>query len=92
MSYGWNMYRDLRALQFLVCHWNPDTHTFLFPWGETIVTLEDVERICLLPSTGDVNPLELGLSDEESTIAKKLLETFGGTPASWTSNRARFSF
>ena len=41
---------------------------------------------------GDVILLELGLFDEESMIAKKLLETFGGTSASWTGNRARFSF
>ena len=51
-----------------------------------------MERICLLPSMGNVNLLELGLSDEESVIARKLLETFGGTSTSWTSNRARFSF
>nr|POF00013.1 hypothetical protein CFP56_55808 [Quercus suber] len=41
------------------------------------LTLEDVDRICLLPSMGDVNLLELGLSDEESAIARKLLEMFG---------------
>nr|POF22431.1 hypothetical protein CFP56_74740 [Quercus suber] len=32
------------------------------------------------------------LFDEESAIARKLLETFGGTSASWTGNKARFSF
>ena len=85
------MYRDVRALRFLVCRWHTDTYTF-FPWGETTVTLEDVERICLLPSMGDINLLELELSDEESVIARKLLETFGGTFASWGGNRARFSF
>ena len=41
---------------------------------------------------GDVNPLELGLSDEESVIARKLLETFGGASASLEGNRAKFSF
>ena len=82
VSRGWNMYRDMRALRFLVFHWNPDTYTFFFPWGETTVTLEDVERICLLPSMGDVNLLEVGLSDEESAIIGKLLETFGGSFAS----------
>ena len=92
VSRGWNMYRDMRALRFLVRRWNPDTHTFFFPWGETTVTLEDVERICLLPSMGDVNLLELGLSDEESAIAGKLSETFGGTSVSWPGNRVRFSF
>ena len=92
VSRGWNMYRDMRALRFLVCHWNLDTYTFFFPWGETTVTLEDVERICLLPSMGDVNLLEVGLSDEESAIIGKLLETFGGSFASWAGNRARFSF
>ena len=39
-----------------------------------------------------MNPLELGLSDEESMIVEKLLETFGSTSASWGGNRARFSF
>ena len=92
VSRGWNMYRDMRALRFLVRRWNLDIHTFFFPWGETTVTLEDVERICLLPSMGDVNLLDLGLSDEEFTIAGKLLETFEGTYVSWPSNRIRFSF
>nr|POF27001.1 hypothetical protein CFP56_40367 [Quercus suber] len=57
--------------------------------GETTVTLKDMERICLLPSVGDVDPLELGLSGEEFVIAGKLLETFGGTFVSWGRNRAR---
>ena len=92
VSCGWNMYRDMRALQFLVRRWNLDTNTFFFPWGETTITLEDVERICLPPSMGDVNLLELGLSNEEFVIARKLLETFGGTSTSWTGDKARFSF
>ena len=82
ISHGWNMYRDVRALWFMVRRWHTDTHTFFFPWGETTVTLEDVERICLLPSMGDVNPLELELFVAKSEIAGKLLETFGGTSAS----------
>ena len=82
MSRGWNMYRDIRAVRFLVCGWIPDIHTFFFAWGETTITLEEVERTCLLPSMGDANLLELGLSDEESVIARKLLETFGGTSMS----------
>ena len=86
LSRGWNIYRDVRALHFLVHRWNTDTHTFFFPWGETTVTLEDIERICLLPSMGDMNLLELGLSDEEFVIAGKLLETFGGISASWGGN------
>ena len=77
----------MRALRFLVCRWHTATRTF-FAWGETTVTLEDVERIWLLPSMGDTNPLELELSDEESVIAGKLLETFGGTSASWGGNKA----
>ena len=44
LSYGWNMYKDVRALRFLVRRWNTDTHSFFFPWGETTITLEDVER------------------------------------------------
>nr|POF23166.1 hypothetical protein CFP56_70946 [Quercus suber] len=83
LSRGWNMYRDVRVLRFMVRRWHTDTYTFFFPWGETTVTLEDVERICLLPSMGNVNPLELRLSNAESEIAGKLLETFGGASASW---------
>ena len=82
MSRGWNMYRDIRAVRFLVCRWIPDIHTFFFPWGETTITLEEVERTCLLPSMGDANLLELRLSVKESVIARKLLETFGGTSMS----------
>ena len=63
-----------------------------FPWGETTVTLEDVERICLLPSIGDVNLLELGLFDEESVITRKLLETFGDTSTSWEVMEPDFLF
>ena len=51
-----------------------------------------MKRICLLPSVRDVNPLESRLFDEESGIARELLDAFGGTSASWTSNRARFSY
>ena len=46
----------------------------------------------MLPSMGDINLLELELSDVEFVIVEKLLETFGGTSASWGRNRARFSF
>ena len=42
LSRGWNMYRDVRAIRFLVHRWDTDTHTFFLPWGETIVSLEDV--------------------------------------------------
>ena len=46
----------------------------------------------MLLGMGDVNPLELGLSNEESVIARKPLETFGGTSASSGGNRSKFSF
>ena len=92
VSGGWNMYRDMRALRFLVHRWNPNIHTFFIPWGKTTITLEDVERICLLPSMGYMNLLELGLFDEEFVIVRKLLDAFGGTSTSWTSNRSRFPY
>nr|POE97890.1 hypothetical protein CFP56_33830 [Quercus suber] len=53
-----------------------------------VLVASDMERICLLPSMGDVNLLELGLSDEEFTIVGKLLETFGGTFVSWAVHEA----
>ena len=41
---------------------------------------------------GDVNPLELELSNAESEITGKLLETFRGTSASWEVIELGFSF
>ena len=31
LSHGWNMYRDVRVLRFMVRRWHTDTHTFFFP-------------------------------------------------------------
>ena len=31
LSRGWNMYRDVRVLRFMVRRWHTDTHTFFFP-------------------------------------------------------------
>ena len=36
----------------MVRRWNSATHTFFFAWSEAIVTLEDVEKILLLPLVG----------------------------------------
>jgi hypothetical protein len=40
------------ALLQLVPFWSPETNTFVFPWGEATVTLEDVAVLAGLPLVG----------------------------------------
>ncbi|CAI9088442.1 OLC1v1022769C1 [Oldenlandia corymbosa var. corymbosa] len=53
--------------------WCPDTNTFLFPWGETTITLEDVMIIGGYSVLGDpvFSPIE---SPESEEVEKKLLD------------------
>ena len=91
MSRGWHVFRDIISLWYLIRCWSSKTHTFLFSWGETIVTLEDVERLFLLPSIGRLNPKDLELDSEEAKIEERLYKAFGGHATLPTGQRAKFS-
>ncbi|MBA0857216.1 hypothetical protein Goshw_009002, partial [Gossypium schwendimanii] len=43
---------DLKLVRALVERWKPETHTFYFPCGECIITLEDVHLQLGLPMDG----------------------------------------
>jgi hypothetical protein len=45
--------RDEGALLQLAAFWSGDTNTFVFPWGEATVTLEDVAVLGGLPLVGE---------------------------------------
>jgi hypothetical protein len=62
LSRGSDMYCDILGLGQLVRRWNPTTHTFFLSWGEITVTLIDVERILLLPSLGEADPIAIRLT------------------------------
>ena len=91
MSQGWHVFRDIISLWYLIRCWSLETHTFFFSWGQTTVTLKDVERLFLLPSMGRLNPMDLELNSEEAKIEERLYKAFGGRTTSLTSQRARFS-
>ena len=91
MFRGWYVFRDIITLRYLIRRWSLETHTFFFSWGETTVTLEDVERLFLLPSMGRLNPMDLELDREEAKIEERLYKAFRGCAASPTRQRARFS-
>nr|POF22770.1 hypothetical protein CFP56_09747 [Quercus suber] len=69
----------------------PGNPYFLLFLVETTITLEDVERLFLLPSMGRLNPMDLELNSEEAKIKERLYKVFGGHAASLTGQRARFS-
>ena len=62
LSRGSDMYCDILGLGQLVRRWNPTTHTFFLSWGEITVTLIDVERILLLTSLGEADPIAIQLT------------------------------
>ncbi|XP_074310512.1 uncharacterized protein LOC141646540 [Silene latifolia] len=50
----------------LVKKWCPDTNTFVFPWGETTVTLEDVFIL------GGFSPLGVSVSSSSSSVEENV--------------------
>ncbi|CAK8538831.1 unnamed protein product [Lathyrus sativus] len=56
----------------LVQHWSPKTNTFVFPWGEATITLEDVMILGGFSVLGE--PIALPLSSDLLSIEAKLIE------------------
>ena len=82
-------FRDAKGLRHLVRCWCPALHTFLFSFGELIVTLENVVNNFLLLVLGDENPFDINLSDEDLKVKEKLFTHFGGSTASSGGKPAR---
>ena len=82
-------FRDAKGLRHLVRCWCPTLHTFLFSFGELIVTLENVVNNFLLLVLGDENPFDINLSDEDLKVKEKLFTHFGGSTASSGGKPAR---
>uniref|UniRef100_A0A2N9GJL1 Aminotransferase-like plant mobile domain-containing protein n=1 Tax=Fagus sylvatica TaxID=28930 RepID=A0A2N9GJL1_FAGSY len=78
LSRGSDMYRDIQGLRQLVRRWNPATHTFFLAWGEVTITLEDIERILLLPCLGDNDLTAINLTVEETRWEDAFYLGFGG--------------
>ncbi|RYR12179.1 hypothetical protein Ahy_B04g069717 isoform A [Arachis hypogaea] len=62
----------------LIERWRPETHTFYFPVGECVVTLEDVALIIGLPTNG-LPVIGQTLSSYEALEAE-CLDQFGVAP------------
>uniref|UniRef100_A0A2N9FRT1 Aminotransferase-like plant mobile domain-containing protein n=1 Tax=Fagus sylvatica TaxID=28930 RepID=A0A2N9FRT1_FAGSY len=87
-----SMYRDIQGLRQFVRCWNPATHTFFLAWGEVTITLEDIERILLLPCLGDNDPTTINLTVEETKWEDTLYLGFGGREASLGGQKARLNY
>jgi hypothetical protein len=44
---------DYQLVCAILDRWHPETHNFHFPWGEIVVTLEDVALLFRLPCSGE---------------------------------------
>ncbi|XP_037477284.1 uncharacterized protein LOC119354658 [Triticum dicoccoides] len=51
--------RDASAVLHLASFWSPSTSTFVFPWGEATITLEDVAVLGGFPADGSPVPAPL---------------------------------
>ncbi|KAJ1389547.1 Aminotransferase-like, plant mobile domain [Sesbania bispinosa] len=61
----------------LVEYWSPETNTFVFPWGEATITLEDVMILGGFSVLGE--PVNLPLTDDMLAMESKLVELQRGT-------------
>ncbi|CAI9087617.1 OLC1v1021728C1 [Oldenlandia corymbosa var. corymbosa] len=64
----WNKERVLGLVEF----WCPGTNTFVFPWGEATVTLEDVMILGGFPVTGE--SISIPLTEEQTNIVSEMCE------------------
>ncbi|XP_045831471.1 protein MAIN-LIKE 2-like [Trifolium pratense] len=64
--------RNPSLILALVQHWSPKTNTFVFPWGEATITLEDVMILGGFSVLGE--SVKLPLSSDLLSIEAKLIE------------------
>ncbi|KAK9987050.1 hypothetical protein SO802_032001 [Lithocarpus litseifolius] len=86
VSHGLNMKKDIAGLRRLVRRWNLATHTFFFAWSEATITLEDIEKILLLPLVGCRRLWSIMSVEGSEGIIEQLYTGYGGRdvpPFSW---------
>jgi len=91
VSRGLNMKKDIAGLRRLVHRWNSATHTFFFAWGEGTVTLEDVEKILLLPLVGYKRPWPIVPVEGSEGIIEQLYTDHGGRDVRPCKTHSRFA-
>jgi Plant mobile domain len=64
--------RDPSSILAIISHWCEETNTFLFPWGEVTITLEDIIILSGLSVLGD--PVRAPLPDEMREFDSRLNE------------------
>ncbi|XP_066313121.1 uncharacterized protein [Miscanthus floridulus] len=88
------------ALLQLVPFWSPPTNTFVFPWGEATVTLEDIVALAGLPILGfpvreprySDKLVEIEMADERELAAVRavlLMDQREGTGSGWAEHFLR---
>ncbi|CAN6304497.1 unnamed protein product [Urochloa humidicola] len=68
-------------LQQLVPFWSPATNTFVFPWGEATVTLEDAAVLAGLPLSG--SPVRENLFDKLHMEDERVLGDESSSAGGW---------
>lgn len=91
VSHGLNMKKDIAGLRHLVRRWNSATHTFFFACGKATVTLEDVEKILLLPLVGCRRPWPIMSVEGSEGIIGQLYTGYGGCDAPPCNKHSRFA-
>ncbi|GAB2220551.1 hypothetical protein Droror1_Dr00008211 [Drosera rotundifolia] len=66
--------RDEEVLLGVMERWCPETNTFVFPWGEATVTLEDVIVLGGYPVIGDGIWSQDGGRNEDKVVVGKLVQ------------------
>ena len=85
------MKKDIVGLRRLVRRWNSATHTFFFAWGKATITLEDVEKILLLPLVGCRRPWPIVSVEWSESIIEQLYTSYGGCDVPPCNKHSRFA-
>ena len=75
----------------MVHRWNSATYTFFFAWGEATITLEDVEKILLLPLVGCRWPWLIVSIEGSEGIIEQLCTGYGGRDVLPCNKHSRFT-